>query len=301
MIPSMRPPVTNTPAAVKPPPTEETLRSLLTNGMADIVQQMLDMYPQLKFKIENGQLVDCIAGAELYLKRFITQDEETIQMKSDAMKLSDINDEVLILGETGTGKEIIAKAMIGNRTGLFLPINCAGLPADLMESELFGHKAGSFTGATNTKSGILSDARDGVVFLDEIGELPLQVQGKLLRAIQEKRIRRVGENEEKGISCRFVCATHRDLESMVKDNTFRKDLYARISTFTLRIKPLRERKGDIQPIAESIGNSLGLTKTKVAEFLSKYSDGFMNDAVDLSLNVRSLEQAMKRYNVLGRI
>lgn len=284
-----------------PPPSERSLRDLLACGMEEAVQQLLDVDPRLQFKIENGQLVDCVIGAELWLKKFITQDEDMRILKSDAMKLSRVEDEVLILGETGTGKELIAKSMLGDRKGLFLPINCAGLPADLMESELFGHKAGSFTGATTTKSGILSDAIDGVVFLDEIGELPLQVQGKLLRALQEKKIRRVGENEERGIRCRFVCATHRDLEKMISDGLFRQDLYARISTFKLEIKPLNKRKGDIEPIVEEIGMRLNIDKKKVAEFLSRYKEDFMNDKIPLSLNVRSLEQAIKRYNILGKI
>lgn len=297
----MNSPQTIKPKEQSPPPTEKTLRSLIDNGLVEAVQQYLNIYPELKFKIENGQLVDCVTGAELWLKKFITQDEDMRVLKADAMKLASVDDEVLILGETGTGKELIAKSMLGDRKGLFLPINCAGLPAELMESELFGHKAGAFTGATSTKNGILTDAIDGVVFLDEIGELPLQVQGKLLRALQEKKIRRVGENEERGIRCRFVCATHRDLDAMILSGHFRKDLYARISTFMLRIKPLKERKGDIAPIVEALGEQFKIDKKKVAEFLMRYKEPFINDEIDLSLNVRSLEQALKRYNVLNKI
>ena len=182
-------------APVRNVPTEQQLRVLLANGMNDAVENFLKQYPeQLKFKIENGELVDLVVGAPLYLKKFITSDPETIAMKEDAAKLMNINDEVLITGETGTGKELIANAMIGSRTGKFIPVNCGGLPETLMESELFGHAAGAFTGANKSKKGMLQVAEDGVCFLDEIGELPLNTQAKLLRALQSKSISPVGEN-----------------------------------------------------------------------------------------------------------
>jgi transcriptional regulator with PAS, ATPase and Fis domain len=281
-------------------PSESSLRALLANNMTEAVQSLLNINPELTFKIENGQLVDSVTGAELWLKRFITEDPDSITMKVDAMKLAKVDDEVLIIGETGTGKEIIARSMIGDREGKFIAVNCAGLPETLIESELFGHKAGSFTGADKGKKGMLTAAAKGVLFLDEIGELPLTVQGKLLRALQEKKIRPVGENEEIDISCRFVCATHRDLRKMVEERLFRQDLYARISTFELRIKPLRNRTCDIAPIVLSIGESLKMG-AKAQEFLATYTEDILNDKIDLSLNVRSLEQSLKRFNVLGKI
>ena len=284
----------------RPLPTEEQLNSLLAAGMVESVQQLLDLNPSLKYKIENGQLVDCVTGAALWLKKFITNDPETIILKQEAMKLASVNDEVLITGETGTGKEIIARSMIGDRPGPFVPVNCAGLPEHLIESELFGHARGSFTGAEKPKQGMMETAKDGVMFLDEIGELPLSVQGKLLRALQEKRIRRVGDNEEKDISCRFVCATHCDLGMMMSLQKFRKDLYARISTFELHIKPIRERKSDVESIVIAIGERLNVG-SKAKEFLLKYKDDIMNDKIDLSLNIRSLEQMVKRYALLGRV
>jgi two-component system response regulator PilR (NtrC family) len=291
------------PKKERPLPNITTLQLLLLNGQVDVVQQILDANPNLKFKIENGILVDSVVGAELWLKKFITEDAETIVMKQDAKKLSKVDDEVLIVGETGTGKELIARAMIGDRTGKFIAVNCAGLPKELIESELFGHKAGAFTGAMSNKIGMLAVASKpnaGVIFLDEIGELPLGVQGTLLRALQEKVIRPVGANEEVEIACKFVCATHRDLKLLVKDGLFRQDLYARISTFELNIKPLRARKGDIIPIVKAIGETLKIQQ-KAKEFLEKYSEAMVNDALDLSLNVRSLEQAIKRFNVLGKV
>ncbi len=280
--------------------SEEALRQLLSAGMTDAVQQILDLNPHLKYKIENDTLVDCVTGAALWLKKFITNDPETNQLKSDVMKLAGVNDEVLITGETGTGKEIIARSLIGDRPGKFLAVNCAGLPEHLIESELFGHARGAFTGAEKSKEGIMEAAKDGVMFLDEIGELPLSMQGKLLRALQEKRIRRVGDNEERDISCRFVCATHCNLIEMMSTRQFRKDLYARISTFHISIKPIRERKSDIEPILLSIGERLNIPN-KAKELIAVCKDDILNDKIDLSLNVRSLEQMVKRYSLLGRV
>lgn len=290
-------------------PTEHSLKTLLANGMTEAVQQLLDTNPELKFKIETGVdglpvLVDCVTGAALWLKKFITADPETIAMKIDAMKLSAVNDEVLILGETGTGKEIIARAMIGDRTGKFCRINCGAMPDNLIESELFGHVAGAFTGASTAKKGLMEAAKDGVLFLDEIGDLPLTVQAKLLNSLQpvdgKRYIRPVGGTEEREINCRIVCATHKDVKEMVEKGLFRKDLYARISTFELSIKPLRQRKVDIEPIILELGETLKI-QPKVKEFIAKFKTQIFNDDLDLSLNVRSLEQALKRYNVLGRI
>ena len=293
-----------TPEDKPKPPEESSLRLMLANNLDEGVQQLIDVH-HMEFRIEkdkdgNSILVDSIKGADLWLKRFVTEDEETIQMKSDARLLSKVDDEVLITGETGTGKEIIARSMIGNRDGLFIAVNCAGLPESLIESELFGHEIGAFTGAVKSKKCMMKVAADGVLFLDEIGELPLNVQGKLLRALQEKVIRPVGANEETQISCRFVCATHRDLKEMVEKQLFRQDLYARISTFELHIKPLRNRKIDVVPIIKAIGKTLKMD-SKIGEFLWKYADAIANDSIDLSLNVRSLEQTLKRYNVLGRV
>jgi transcriptional regulator with PAS, ATPase and Fis domain len=220
------------------------------------------------------------------------------------MKLSKINDEVLIIGETGTGKELIARAMIGDREGDFKRINCAALPEALIEAELFGSVKGSYTGSTETKKGMILSANNGVMFLDEVGDLPLTVQAKLLNVLQpidgKRWVRPIGGTEEKEISCRFVCATHRNLRKMVEEGSFRQDLYARISTFELRIKPLRERKRDIAPIVLAIGEILGI-QDKAQEFLSVYTEQILDGNIDLSLNVRSLEQAIKRYSILGKI
>lgn len=275
------------------PPSEDSLRLLIANGGADIAQQLIGAF-KLQLRIENGELKDALVGSELHLKYFMTRDHDTLSIKDDVHKLAKCDDAILITGETGTGKELIAKAMRGDRQGMFVACNCAGFPEQLIESELFGYVKGAFTGADNTRQGLMATAKDGVLFLDEIGELALSVQAKLLRAIQDKQIRRVGGRDMEDINCKFVCATHRDIKKMVKNNEFRQDLYARISTFEVHIKSLRERECDIELIILSLQGG--------KEFLAElHKQGHGLHKLDLSLNVRSLQQYVRRYSVLGRI
>jgi transcriptional regulator with PAS, ATPase and Fis domain len=289
------------------PPDEASLKLMLANNLVDAVNNLISIWKlQYRTTQKDGKwiLEDLLTGADLWLKKFITEDEETIIMKQEAKKLSKIEDEVLILGETGTGKELIARAMIGDRDGAFRRINCAAMPKELIESELFGHKAGAFTGANSSKQGLMVAAKDGVLFLDEIGDLPLDTQAKVLNCLQpiegKRYVRPVGSNDEVEITCRIVCATHRDLEDMVSKSLFRIDLYARISTFVLSIKPLKQRMEDVAPIVKEIGIQLK-QEVKAQEFLDKYMEKILNNELSLSLNVRSLEQYVKRYYVLGRV
>lgn len=277
-------------APVLTPPSVEKLQMMLDNGMTDTVQLHIDTF-KLPYKIDGTKIKDALEGAEQWISKFITEDPETLTMLEEVRLLSKIDDEVLITGETGTGKETIAKAMIGKRRGSIVGVNCAGLPAELIESELFGHVRGAFTGAVGEKKGLMSEAANGVMFLDEIGELPLHTQGKLLRALQEKKIRKVGGTQSEDITCKFVCATHRNIKEMVEEGKFRQDLYARISTFEIHIKPLRHRTCDIIPIIKSLNGG--------KEFIEKAADAI--PLLDLSLNVRSLQRAVKRFNVLGRV
>ena len=159
---------------------------------------------------------------------------------------------VVILGETGSGKEIVAEAIhrgSRRRGGPFVGINCAALPATLVESELFGHVRGAFTGAERDRVGLVQQADGGTLFLDEIGDLALEVQAKLLRVIETRLVRPLGTHREHAIDVRFVCATHRDLPADVAERRFRADLYHRLNGVTLRVPPLRERRGDIVPLA----------------------------------------------------
>jgi DNA-binding NtrC family response regulator len=207
---------------------------------------------------------------------------------------------VLILGESGTGKEMVAKAIHSSgplRNKPFIPVDCGSLVPTLIESELFGHVRGAFTGATNPKDGLLAIADGGTVFLDEIGELPIDLQAKLLRAIQEKEIRPVGSVKQVPINVRILGATNRDLEQAVNDGSFRRDLFFRLNVLTLRIPPLRERRQDVPllvaHILERIGRDSGLEKTISDEALKALL------AYDWPGNVRELENSLERACALS--
>ncbi len=202
---------------------------------------------------------------------------------------------VLILGESGTGKELVAKSIhlagaFPNKP--FIPVDCGSLVPTLIESELFGHVRGAFTGATNPKDGLLAMADGGTIFLDEIGELPVDLQAKLLRAIQEKEIRPVGSVKRVPINVRILAATNRDLERGVTDGTFRRDLFFRLNVLTLRIPALRSRREDIPLLTayflERIGQDAGIEK--------RISDDALQALIryDWPGNVRELENALER-------
>lgn len=229
---------------------------------------------------------------EIWLNKFITQNSAMLKLKDHVRKAAKVNDPVLIFGETGTGKELLAHALHGDRKGKFVAINCAGLPSHLMESELFGHEKGAFTGAILDKIGLMEEARDGTLFLDEIGDLAIEMQAKLLRAIQEQRIRKVGAREERIINCRIVSATHRNLEDWVEHDKFREDLFYRISTVVLRTTSLRQRSSDIVKILEHLD--------KEEQEIENYEEFCRKiDIEKLKGNVRSLQQIYRRYVILG--
>ncbi|WP_018935631.1 sigma-54-dependent Fis family transcriptional regulator [Thioalkalivibrio sp. ALJ24] len=168
---------------------------------------------------------------------------------------------VLLQGESGTGKELVARAIHDQshrREGPFVPVECSGLTETLFESELFGHERGAFTGATHARAGLVESASGGTLFLDEIGDVPPGLQVKLLRLLETRTFRRVGSSEPRRADFRLVCASHRDLRQLVRDGEFREDLYYRLSTFPIRVPPLRERKPDIPVLAEALFDRLDL-------------------------------------------
>jgi two-component system NtrC family response regulator len=209
---------------------------------------------------------------------------------------------ILIRGETGTGKELLAKAVHFNSprsTGPFVTINCGAIPRDLLESELFGHVKGSFTGAVTHKKGKVELADGGTLFLDEIGDLPLELQVKVLRLIQSGGIEKVGAAESIEVNVRIVAATHRNLEKMVEEGSFRDDLYYRLAVIPLELPPLRERRGDI---AELLGRFMAKSREKhrrekllLPEELERYFTAYHWPG-----NIRELENLVERLVVLAR-
>ena len=216
-------------------------------------------------------------------------------------KVALTNSTVLINGESGTGKELVAKAIhkLSSRCdNEMISVNCAAIPENLIESELFGHEKGAFTGATATRTGLVEAAHGSTLFLDEIGELPLEAQARLLRVLQESEIRKVGSVQSKKVDVRLVVATHRDLKQLVVDGLFREDLYYRINVMTLLIPPLRDRGNDILELADAILNrTCKRLKTPVLSFADSASQAIAK--YPWPGNVRELENAIERAVVLA--
>jgi two-component system, NtrC family, response regulator PilR len=208
---------------------------------------------------------------------------------------------VHIYGESGTGKELVAKLIHESgprRDGPFVPVNCGAIPSELMESELFGHKRGSFTGAVSDKRGLIQSAEGGTLFLDEIADLPLHMQVKLLRVIQEKAVRPVGEQLEVGVDVRVLSATHKDLSKLVSEGKFREDLFYRVNVIELRVPSLRERPEDVPELAEAVLRRLARRMKMAAPMLGK--DALAALAVyGFPGNVRELENILERAITLS--
>jgi len=199
---------------------------------------------------------------------------------------------VLLQGETGTGKELVVRALHDTSPragGPFIIVDCAALPESLLESELFGHTRGAFTGATSSRAGAIEAAAGGTLFLDEIGELPTSMQPKLLRVLESRTIRRLGENEPRKIDVRFVSATHRDLRRMVNEGTFREDLYFRLSVVPLQVPPLRERLDDLPLLMAEFSEGHPIEPALIEELKRRSWPG----------NVRELRNFVTRSRALG--
>ncbi len=233
-------------------------------------------------------------GTRYHLENIIAESPSMQNVCEMIKRVGATDATILIYGDSGTGKELVAKAIHANsnrKEQRFLAVNCAALPEALLESEMFGHVKGAFTGASSDKEGLFEAANGGTILLDEIGSMPLSIQGKLLRVLQEQEVRRVGSNKDISINTRVLAATNSRLEDMIEDGTFREDLYYRISVIPIEIKPLRERVEDILPLAYNViqkeipeGQTLPSLDLEVAAILEAYA---------WPGNVRELENAIK--------
>jgi formate hydrogenlyase transcriptional activator len=261
---------------------------------------------------EIAQLKDKLAQEKIYLQEEIHSEYNFEEIVGESRALQTVLQQVetvaptgatvLILGETGTGKELIARAIHDRSTRreqTFVKMSCAAIPTGLLESELFGHEKGAFTGAIMQKIGRLELAHKGTLFLDEVGDIPLELQPKLLRALQEREFERLGSTRTQQVDTRVVAATNRDLPQMVEEGTFRRDLYYRLNVFPLRIPPLRERPEDIPLLVRYFAQKFAHTMNRQIEVIpSETMEALVN--WEWPGNVRELEHMIERAVILSR-
>jgi DNA-binding NtrC family response regulator len=249
---------------------------------------------------ENRQLKEAL-GHKYDVGNMIGRSEEMQEIFATVMRVAPTRATVLLAGESGTGKDMVARAIHQNsprRDRPFVKINCTALPENLMESELFGYEKGAFTGANITKPGKFEQADTGTVFLDEIGDVPAPIQVKLLRVLQEREFERLGSNKVRTIDVRVVAATNVDLREALEQGTFREDLYYRLNVMPINIPPLRERKADIPFLAEFFVKKLA---PEMGSLVEKISDDAMVKLVNYHWpgNVRELQNVIERSLVLA--
>jgi two-component system response regulator PilR (NtrC family) len=282
----------------------------MNEGAYDFVPKPFDN-EELKKTIKNAlslrtiehekEILDGELKKTLHFEKIVGNSPAMRNIFNLIRQVSKTKTSVLITGESGTGKELIAKAIHDEskrKDNPFVVVNCGGIPETLMESELFGHKKGSFTGATSDKKGLFEAADKGTIFLDEIGELTLPIQVKLLRAVQERVFKPVGSNEDVSVDIRIISATNKKLEEEVIVGNFREDLFYRLNVIEIKMPPLRERKSDLpflaQHFLEKYSREMGKEVTKI----SSYAIDLLNK-YDFPGNIRELENLMERSVALS--
>ncbi len=268
----------------------------------EVLNQLTERLKSAEQRLAVRQRQLARAKADDDVSGFVVRSEKMHRVIDEARRVARVDTTVLITGESGVGKEALARFIhdeSSRSSRPFVAINCAAVPEALIESELFGHVRGSFTGATQDRVGLFESANGGTLLLDEVGDLPLAMQVKLLRVLQEREIRRVGENRTRAVDVRVLAATLRDLAGEVAAGRFRQDLYYRLRVIEIRIPPLRERRDDVLPIARQV---LAETATRLKANVS----GFTPAAADRLLrwgwpgNVRELQNVIERAAVLAR-
>jgi len=264
---------------------QQTIKNALALKTIEHEKEILD--DELKRTLQFGKII----GNSPSMKNIFNLVRQVSKTKTS----------ILITGESGTGKELIAKAIheeSDQSEGPFVVVNCGGIPETLMESELFGHKKGSFTGATQDKKGLFEVADQGTIFLDEIGELTVPIQVKLLRAVQERVFKPVGSNEDISVDIRIISATNKKLEDEVITGNFREDLFYRLNVIEIRVPPLRERKSDIRLLAQHFLDKYSRAMNREVTKISSYAIDLLTK-YDFPGNVRELENLMERSVALS--
>jgi two-component system response regulator PilR (NtrC family) len=275
----------------------ETAVRALKLGAFDFVSKPLDLAGLRKLVATAIKLSDTNeSDTSVFGPRLLGASHAMQLMREMIARVARSQAPVHIVGESGTGKELVAKLIHESsprRDGPFVPVNCGAIPTELMESELFGHKRGSFTGAVGDKKGLIQSAEGGTLLLDEIADLPLHMQVKLLRVIQEKAVRPIGEQMEVGVDVRVLSATHKNLSHLVAEGKFREDLFYRVNVIELRVPSLRERAEDVPELAEAVLRRLGRRMKIAPPVLAKDALSEL-EAYAFPGNVRELENILER-------
>ncbi len=289
----------------------ESALQAIAMGAYDFYQKPIDIdelglvvkraFHVLALEQENARLAESSAKSGSVLNGLITTAPEMLKVARTIERVASADVSVMLLGASGTGKEVIARGLHSTShraKGPFVAINCAAIPENLLEAELFGYEKGAFTGAIKTTEGKIELAQGGTLFLDEVGDIPLPLQVKLLRFIQERVIERIGGRKAIPVDVRIVCATHQDLDVMIKEGRFREDLFYRLAEIVVRIPPLAERHGDVTVLANHFLN-------RFAGEMHSQVKGFAPDALAAMNswgwpgNVRELENRMKRAVIMA--
>ena len=279
----------------------ETVKEALDLGVYDYVEKPFKL-EELKLILRNvTDKINLKKQKEEEIPEIVGKSKAVEKLKETIKKVAPYDVNVLILGESGSGKELVAKAihhLSPRRKKPFVAINCAALPPELLESELFGYKKGAFTGAVSDKKGLIEKADGGTLFLDEIGDMPLPLQAKLLRFLENRKFIPLGSTEEKEVDVRVVAATNKNLKEEIKKGNFREDLYYRLATIVIEVPPLRERKEDIPLLVEFFVREFS---KKYGKEIKRISKGFIDYLMELPLegNVRELRNIVEREVILS--
>ncbi len=240
-----------------------------SNHLVDVVGRAID---KRRLTLENRALRSAVAGRDRPEARLMGRAGVMVELRRQIRAVAETDADILIIGETGTGKEVAARALhaiSGRRERPFIALNCAALPAHMIESELFGHVKGAFTDAINDRQGKFEYADGGTLFLDEVGDMPMPTQIKLLRVLEEREITRVGDNKPIPVNVRVLAATNKDLEKEIEEGRFRSDLYFRLKIVTVRLDPLSNRRDDILPLADYFRKSANKKNNKKVKSFSQ--------------------------------